>query len=66
MANELLLTLDDAVMVIVDRMKLVDEEMREIVRIELEQRCYFPDEQFYIGFETAKEKAIQSIKDIEP
>lgn len=63
--KELFLSLDNAVMVIVDRMKLVDEEMREIVRQELEQKCYFPDKQFYIGFETAREKAIQSIKDIE-
>lgn len=64
--KELFLSLDNAVMVIVDRMKLVDEEMREIVRQELEQKCYLPDDQFYIGFETAKEKAIQSIKGIEP
>lgn len=50
---QLFLTLDDAVHVIMDRMQLADEEMRELVYQELEQVCYLSDDQYEIGYDDA-------------
>lgn len=50
---QLFLALDDAVRVIIDRMQLADEEMREIVHQELEQVCYLSDDQYEIGYADA-------------
>ena len=50
---QLFLTLDNAVHVIMDRMQLADEEMRELVYQELEQVCYLSDDQYEIGYADA-------------
>lgn len=50
---QLFLTLDNAVHIIMDRMQLADEEMRELVYQELEQVCYLSDDQYEIGYDDA-------------
>ncbi len=50
---QLILTLDNAIHVIMDRMQLADEEMRELIYQELEQVCYLSDDQYEIGYADA-------------
>lgn len=63
MKTQLFLELDDAVMVVCDRMRLSDD--REWVRSELEQRCYLSNDQYGIGYDQARQDIIDFVEKME-
>lgn len=54
------LTLDDAVMIVVDRMELADD--REWVRCELEQRCFCCSSEYEMGYIEAVHDVNEKLK----
>ena len=56
------LTLDDAVMVVVDRMELAKDDDREWVRCELEQRCFCCSSEYEMGYIEAVHDVNEKIK----
>lgn len=56
------LTLDDAVMVVIDRMELAEEDDREWVRSELEQRCFLCSSEYEMGYIEAVHDVNEKLK----
>lgn len=56
------LTLDDAVMVVVDRMELAKDDDREWVRCELEQRCFCCSSEYEMGYIEAVHDVNEKLK----
>lgn len=56
------LTLDDAVMIVVDRMELAKDDDREWVRCELEQRCFCCSSEYEMGYIEAVHDVNEKLK----
>ena len=56
------LTLDDAVMVVIDRMELAKDDDREWVRCELEQRCFCCSSEYEMGYIEAVHDVNEKLK----
>jgi hypothetical protein len=56
------LTLDDAVMVVVERMELAKDDDREWVRDELEQRCFCCSSEYEMGYIEAVHDVNEKLK----